>query len=112
MIIKINKTEIGKIKALTKLKENIKVKNNDQNKIIFQLGEVKPFWFDKFKWFITSEGYLVLLGKDMNQNELLVKKYLEKTDIYLHSENHGSGSCIIKNILKIHDDIPSPISLQ
>jgi len=112
MINKINKTEIGKVKALTKLKETIKIKNNNENPILFHLGDIKPFWFDKFKWFITSEGYLVILGKDMNQNELLVKKYLEKTDIYLHSETHGSGSCIIKNILKNEDDIPSPISLQ
>jgi predicted ribosome quality control (RQC) complex YloA/Tae2 family protein len=30
-------------------------------------------------------------------NELLVKKYLLKDDIYLHADFHGAASTIIKN---------------
>ena len=34
--------------------------------------------FEKFFWFISSENYLVLGGRDQQQNELLVKKYLKE----------------------------------
>jgi len=30
-------------------------------------------------------------------NELLVKKYLKKNDIYLHADFHGAASTVIKN---------------
>ena len=36
----------------------------------------KVFWFEKFFWFISSENYLVIAGRDMQQNELLVKRYM------------------------------------
>ena len=98
--------------------KNDSKKSNKKKKLISdelesELAEIerKDFWFEKFKWFITSEGYLVLLGKDMHQNELLVKRYLNKNDIYMHSDTHGSGSCIIKNILSSPDEIPSPSSI-
>ena len=36
----------------------------------------KPYWFERFNWFISGENYLVLSGRDAQQNELLVKRYL------------------------------------
>lgn len=30
----------------------------------------KPFWFEKFLWFISSENYLVIGGRDASQNEV------------------------------------------
>ncbi len=38
-------------------------------------------WFEKFTWFISSDGYLVLGGRDAQQNEILYKKYLRKGDV-------------------------------
>ena len=32
--------------------------------------------FEKFLWFISSENYLVIGGRDQQQNELIVKKHL------------------------------------
>jgi len=57
----------------------------------------KPFWFEKYDWFISSENYLIISGKNAQQNEELVKTYLGKRDVYVHSEMAGSASCIIKN---------------
>lgn len=34
----------------------------------------KIFWFEKFFWFISSENYLVIGGRDAQQNELIVKR--------------------------------------
>jgi predicted ribosome quality control (RQC) complex YloA/Tae2 family protein len=57
----------------------------------------KIFWFEKFIWFITSENYLVVGGRNAQQNEALVKRYMDKTDLFMHSELHGAAVCIIKN---------------
>ena len=57
----------------------------------------QQFWFEKFVYFISSEGYLVLGGRDAQQNEILYKKYLKKGDIFIHADLHGAASVIIKN---------------
>lgn len=57
----------------------------------------KPYWFEKFLWFISSENYLVIGGRDRQQNELLVRRYLRKGDLYVHGDLHGASSVIIKN---------------
>jgi len=57
----------------------------------------KPYWFERYDWFISSENYLIISGKNAQQNEELVKTYLGKRDVYVHSEMAGSASCIIKN---------------
>lgn len=65
----------------------------------------KIFWFEKFNWFITSENYLVISGRDAHQNELIVRRYLRKGDIYVHADIHGASSCIVKNS---NPNIPIP----
>ena len=57
----------------------------------------KPHWFEKFNWFVTSENHLVLSGRDAQQNELLVKRYLRKDDLYVHADLHGAATTIIRN---------------
>ena len=60
------------------------------------LPQRKTYWFEKFAWFITSDNYLVLAGKDAQQNEQLVKRYLRPGDAYLHAEVHGAATCILR----------------
>ncbi|CAD6225880.1 GSCOCG00005772001-RA-CDS [Cotesia congregata] len=57
----------------------------------------KVYWFEKFYWFITSENYLVIGGRDMQQNELIVKKYLRAGDVYVHADLTGASSIVVKN---------------
>jgi predicted ribosome quality control (RQC) complex YloA/Tae2 family protein len=57
----------------------------------------KPHWFEKFHWFVTSENQLVLSGRDAQQNELLVKRYLRKDDLYVHADLHGAATTIVRN---------------
>ena len=56
----------------------------------------KPHWFEKFHWFLTSENALVLSGRDAQQNELLVKRYLRKDDLYVHADLHGAATTILR----------------
>lgn len=57
----------------------------------------KIYWFEKFYWFISSENYLVIGGRDQQQNELIVKRYLKSGDIYVHADLTGASSVVIKN---------------
>lgn len=64
----------------------------------------KRYWFENFFWFISSDGYLVVAGRDSEQNELLVKRYMRNNDIYVHADLHGASSVIIKN--ESNDPVP------
>ncbi|KAI1635833.1 fibronectin-binding protein A N-terminus-domain-containing protein [Biscogniauxia mediterranea] len=57
----------------------------------------RQMWFEKFNWFISTDGYLVLGGKDAQQNEMIYRRYLKKGDIYVHADLHGAPSVVIKN---------------
>lgn len=57
----------------------------------------KQQWFEKYIYFISSDGYLVLGGKDAQQNEIIYRRYLRKGDVYVHSDLKGSIPMIIKN---------------
>ena len=69
----------------------------------------RVFWFEKFSWFVTSENYLVIGGKDAHQNELLVKKYMDKGDLFFHCELHGAAVMILKNPSK---GVVPPMSIE
>ncbi|OJD37049.1 uncharacterized protein BKCO1_800070 [Diplodia corticola] len=72
----------------------------------------KQFWFEKFMYFISSDGYLVLGGKDAQQNEILYRRYLKKGDIYVHADLNGAASVIIKNNPATPDDPIPPSTLS
>ncbi|KAI7317949.1 hypothetical protein KC315_g10247 [Hortaea werneckii] len=57
----------------------------------------KQMWFEKFVYFLSSDGYLVLAGRDAQQNEILYRRYLRKGDVYVHADLHGAASVVIKN---------------
>ena len=63
-------------------------------------------WYEKLRWFVSSDGILVVGGRDANSNENVVKKYLEPNDIYLHADIHGASSTVIKlNDTELNDNI-------
>ena len=68
----------------------------------------KRFWFERYRWMISSQGNIILGGKDTKTNEQLVKKHMEKNDRYVHADIHGAPSCIVK--MKTYDDKPCDIS--
>ena len=72
----------------------------------------KHFWFEKFLYFISSDGYLVIGGKDAQQNELLYRRYLKKGDIYVHADLQGASSVIVKNNPKTPDAPIPPSTLS
>jgi len=53
-------------------------------------------WYERFRWFHTSDGFLVIGGRNADQNEELVKKYLDRGDRFFHAQAHGGPATILK----------------
>ena len=53
-------------------------------------------WYERFRWFHTSDGFLVIGGRNADQNEEIVTKYLDKHDRFLHTQAHGGPVTVLK----------------
>jgi len=56
----------------------------------------KRAWYEKFKWFMTSQDKLVIAGRDATTNEMIIKKHVEPEDIIFHTDVPGSPFVVIK----------------
>ncbi|PIO06111.1 hypothetical protein COT29_02565 [Candidatus Micrarchaeota archaeon CG08_land_8_20_14_0_20_59_11] len=54
-------------------------------------------WFEKFHYFTTSGGFLVVAGKDAKSNELLVARHMEPSDLFMHADITGAPATIVKD---------------
>ncbi|UCE11653.1 MAG: DUF814 domain-containing protein [Candidatus Thorarchaeota archaeon] len=68
----------------------------------------KRRWYEKFRWFISSEGLLVLGGRDAKSNERLAKRHLGANDVFLHASLHGAPYVVVK----VQDNPPSNQTLE
>jgi predicted ribosome quality control (RQC) complex YloA/Tae2 family protein len=57
----------------------------------------KKEWYEKFRWFISSSGFLVIGGRDATTNEIIIKKYLDKNDLVFHTDIAGSPFVVVKS---------------
>ena len=53
-------------------------------------------WYERFHWTITRSGLLAVGGRDASQNELLVRRYLEPGDYFMHADIHGAPAVVVK----------------
>ncbi len=53
-------------------------------------------WYMKYRWFISSDGFLCIGGRDATTNEVIVKKYTEKGDLVFHTDIVGSPFFVVK----------------
>jgi predicted ribosome quality control (RQC) complex YloA/Tae2 family protein len=54
-------------------------------------------WYERYRWFITTDGLLAIGGRDASSNSALIRKHLTEHDIVFHAEVHGSPFFIVKN---------------
>jgi len=66
---------------------------------------MKKLWYHRFRWFITSDGVVVLGGRDASQNEELVKKYMAGGDLFVHADVHGASVVIVKGKTERMDEV-------
>jgi hypothetical protein len=56
----------------------------------------KKHWYDRFRWFVSSDGFLIVGGRDADTNEEIFKKYMEKRDIVFHTQTPGAPLTVVK----------------
>jgi len=81
---------------ITELERQKTEKVAEISKPVLREAERKRTWYEKFRWFHSSEGLLVLGGKDATQNEILVKKRMEPHDLVFHADIVGAPFAIVK----------------
>jgi len=82
-----------KLRQLEDKKEKI---DQEENKKIIS-RERKKEWYEKFRWFISSDGFLIIGGRDSTSNEIVIKKHTDNNDLVLHTDMAGSPFFVIKS---------------
>jgi len=54
-------------------------------------------WYEKFRWFFSSEGFLCIGGRDATTNDIIIKKYTDKDDLVFHTQIIGSPFFVVKS---------------
>jgi predicted ribosome quality control (RQC) complex YloA/Tae2 family protein len=87
-------------KASEELKSRTeRIQNQTQKireKIQFNMLESK-YWYERYRWFVTTDGHLVIGGRDASSNSAVIRKHLTENDIVFHAEIHGSPFFLVKN---------------
>jgi len=91
----------GTFAAITNTKKKIeKLKTEKESlevEIDFLIKKPKKKWYEKFRWFISSDGYLIIGGRDATSNEIIFKKYINPDDLVFHTNFPGSALVVVKN---------------
>lgn len=57
----------------------------------------KRHWFERYRWFYTSDNLLAIGGRDAPSNSAVVRKHMETDDRVFHAEIFGSPFFILKD---------------
>ncbi|HYB04064.1 MAG TPA: NFACT family protein, partial [Nitrososphaerales archaeon] len=87
------------MKDLQKQKENLvgttlSLEERAERKLVTERRERQ--WFERYRWFVTSDEELALGGRDGTSNSIVVNKYTGKNDIAFHADLHGSPFFILR----------------
>lgn len=88
--------EEARAKLLAQI-EKLRSKTAAIHKKIIVQKQMSKEWYERYRWFVTSEGHLAIGGRDASSNSALVRKHLTEDDIVFHAEVHGSPFFIVKN---------------
>ena len=98
VIKKFRKKKEGALAAMKTVKPKKKIIRHD-------IIPMKKLWYHRFRWFVTSDGIVVLGGRDASQNEELVKKYMTGGDLFVHADVHGASVVIVKGKTEKMDEV-------
>ena len=99
--------ESKKQKAAIKSIEKLMKKTEEKLEKTIEKGEIakgsvgfseirKKSWYERYRWFFTSDGVLAVGGRDSSSNSAIIRKHLEKNDKVFHAEIHGSPFFLLK----------------
>ena len=94
-------------KASEELKSRIEVLRKRTQKIHekIQINTLESKqWYERYRWFETSDGHLVIGGRDASSNSAVIRKHMDENDIVFHAEIHGSPFFIVKNVKNLEKE--------
>lgn len=91
-------SSIQAIKEKTEKKlEKFQSKTESEKDLIIVSEIRKKNWYERYRWFFTSDGYLTIGGRDAASNSAVVRKHLDKNDKIFHGDIFGSPFFILKD---------------
>ncbi len=95
---KIKQKMEGLKKAIEKTKEDMKrAEELEAMRVAKSMRVVrKREWYEQFRWFVTSDGFLVIGGRNAKMNEEIVSKYMESKDLFFHTQTPGAPAVVMK----------------
>jgi len=110
-----SKKQKGAVKSIEKLMK----KTEEKLEKTIEKGEIakgsigfsevrKKSWYERYRWFFTSDGVLAVGGRDSSSNSAIIRKHLEKNDKVFHAEINGSPFFLLKD----EDEELRPLSLE
>jgi len=61
-----------------------------------QLPRRRQEWYEKFRWFHTTEGKLAIGGRDAQSNSTLIRRHMQAGDTVYHADLFGSPFFVLK----------------
>ncbi|MCP8315490.1 MAG: NFACT family protein, partial [archaeon] len=81
--------------------KNALIKKLEEHEVIMKSEETKVrrerAWFERYRWFITSDGLLAIGGRDATSNTAIIRKHMKDNDLVFHADIPGSPFFILKN---------------
>ena len=93
----------GVLRAIERTRDELKDVEKESKFLTGIRVARKRQWYEKYRWYITSEGFLVIGGRNAEMNEEIVSKHMEKNDLFFHTETPGGAATILKNGKKAGD---------
>jgi len=98
----INSIQAIKEKTEKKL-EKFQSKTESEKDLIVVSEIRKKNWYERYRWFFTSDGFLAIGGRDAASNSAVVRKHLVKNDKIFHGDIFGSPFFILKEAENVPD---------
>ncbi len=70
----------------------------------------KKNWYERYRWFTTSDEFLAIGGRDAASNSAVIRKHLDKNDKVFHGDIFGSPFFILKNAENVPDSTMNEIA--
>lgn len=87
----ISETE-NEIKNLKKEEKEVKIKRNRE-------------WFEKFHHSLTTDGKLMIGGRNAQQNDFIVSKHMDDNDLFFHADIQGGTVVVLKDGLNASEEV-------
>ncbi|MEM0350429.1 MAG: ribosome rescue protein RqcH [Archaeoglobaceae archaeon] len=79
------------------IQETLKELEREKSKFRFSFTvRRKREWFEDYRWFITSDGFLAIGGRNAKMNSEIVSKHLESRDLFFHTQTPGAPAVVLK----------------